>query len=151
MLSVLGCIRFVADYVELVVGYARHLSQPHLRGRNKESSKGKFDRRFSSSIVSFIDPTRRRFAARFRMRSVCGCIVCDHINLHSNLREWFLSLSLSFSLFCLHLAIRFVARFLLKPFVLYSNRFELTFVSALRPLLVVANFCSLIKLHPSIQ
>lgn len=59
------------------------------------------------SDLSFIDPTRRRFAARFRMRSVCGCIVCDHINLHSNLRGWgrlfpsgsLLSLSLSPFLF----------------------------------------------------
>lgn len=70
--------------------------------------------------------------ARFRMRSVCGCIVCDHINLHfeSPLRWLSLSLSPSLSvhlpsprsislpppsLFCLHLAIGFVARFLLKP------------------------------------
>lgn len=32
--------------------------------------------------------------ARFRMRSVCGCIVCDHINLHFESPLRWLSLSL---------------------------------------------------------
>lgn len=67
-------------------------SRPRIRGTSGESvlesGEGNSTVGRLVSDLSFIDPTRRRFAARFRMRSVCGCIVCDHINLHSNLRGW---------------------------------------------------------------
>lgn len=59
-------------------------------------SAWKFDRA-SPLDLSFIDPTsgRRLLLARFRIRSVCGCIVCDHINLHFESPRMALSLSLS--------------------------------------------------------
>lgn len=61
-----------------------------------EGSAWKFDRA-SPLDLSFIDPTRGRrlFLARFRIRSVCGCIVCDHINLHFESPRMALSLPLS--------------------------------------------------------
>lgn len=63
-------------------------------------SAWKFDRA-SPLDLSFIDPTsgRRLLLARFRIRSVCGCIVCDHINLHFESPRMALSLSPSPSSF----------------------------------------------------
>lgn len=136
-----------------------------------EGSAWKFDRA-SPLDLSFIDPTRGRrlFLARFRIRSVCGCIVCDHINLHFESPRMALSLSLSLhtpSFPSIHLApstvsLLFAPRDRFRRSVpIKAAAYCIQIGSKLSSFVVhppcsfcccryVAPSCSLIKLHPSI-
>lgn len=84
-----------------------------------------------------------RSRLQFRMRSACSCIVCDHINLHTNSQSFlhFVHPSPLFALFSLFLPCFF---FLFFPCPLFSaNWVRFSFISL--SLLVAASF--LFALH----